>query len=78
MARESRFALRLPPDLYERIRSEAEQGGISINEYIVRALASHLGMRDEFERRLLDLEQRRLITMEERIAALERTAGRTD
>jgi len=57
MSRESRFALRLPAELYERIRSKSEQAGISINEYIGRTLADSFGGQSELERRVTELEE---------------------
>jgi hypothetical protein len=56
--RESRYPLRLPPTLHNRIRVEAEKAGVSVNEYIVRALSDHLGGQSELERRIAELERR--------------------
>jgi hypothetical protein len=58
MPRESRYPLRLPPALHDRIRKEAEKAGVSVNEYIVRALSDHLGGQSELERRIAELERR--------------------
>lgn len=58
MPRESRYPLRLPPTLHDRIRKEAEKAGVSVNEYIVRALSDHLGGQSELERRIAELERR--------------------
>jgi hypothetical protein len=58
MSRESRYPLRLPPELHERIRKEAHKAGVSVNEYIVRALSEYMGGQSELERRIADLERR--------------------
>lgn len=58
MARESRFALRLPAELYERVKTEAAQAGISMNEMIVKAVSHYFDIRLEYERRFTELESR--------------------
>lgn len=58
MARESRYPLRLPPELYELVKSEAEKADKSMNEYIVWALTQFMMIRDEHEQRISDLEKK--------------------
>jgi hypothetical protein len=57
MHRESRYPLRLPAVLHERVRTESNKAGVSINEYIVRALSEYMGGQSELERRIADLER---------------------
>jgi hypothetical protein len=58
MSNESKFALRLPTDLYNRIRLEADKLSKSINEFIVQALTEYIDFKDETESRLAELERR--------------------
>ena len=58
MPRESRYALRLPPELYVAIKEAAAQSKQSMNEYIVTALTQYMAVKDEHERRIADLEIR--------------------
>lgn len=58
MPTESKFALRLPTDLYEFIRKEAEKSGKSINEYIVFVLSDYHRLRDKLESDIRDLQER--------------------
>lgn len=58
MPTESKFALRLPTDLYEFIRDEANKNGKSINEYIVFVLSDYHKLRDKMEEDIKDLQQR--------------------
>jgi hypothetical protein len=44
------FPLRLPEDLKEKAAAQAEAAGVSLNQYIAVALASHVGARAEAER----------------------------
>jgi HicB family len=44
------FPLRLPEDLKERASAQAEQAGVSLNQYIAVALASRVGAQAEAER----------------------------
>lgn len=57
MARESRYALRLPPELHEQLKTEAETSAISMNELIVRILSAHFGPKDELEQRIGKVER---------------------
>jgi hypothetical protein len=43
------FPLRLPEDLKEKAAAQAEAAGVSLNQYITVALASHVGGRAEAE-----------------------------
>jgi hypothetical protein len=44
------FPLRLPEDLKEKAAVQAEQAGVSLNQYIALALASRIGAQAEAER----------------------------
>jgi len=44
------FPLRLPEDLKEKATAQAEAAGVSLNQYITVALASHVGAQAEAER----------------------------
>jgi hypothetical protein len=44
------FPLRLPEDLKEKATAQAEAAGVSLNQYIAVALASHVGAQAEAER----------------------------
>ena len=57
MPTESRFALRLPTDLYDFVRGKAEASGKSINEYIVFVLSDYHRLTDDVDRRLSVLER---------------------
>lgn len=58
MPRESRYALRLPPELYAAIKEAAAQSNQSMNEYIVMALTQFMSVKDAHEKRIADLEIR--------------------
>lgn len=58
MARESRYALRLPSELYDQIKSVSDGAGISMNEFIVRALTAHFDEKPAIDQRLTELERR--------------------
>jgi len=68
---ESRFALRLPTNLYELAKKRAEQAGISMNELFVVCIDEHLNRIDWTADRYVSLEERKLITLEERVRAIE-------
>ena len=70
--KESRFALRMPDDMYNLVKERAEQAGISMNEFVVSSIAAQLRQADEKIERYLSLEERKLITLEERVAAIEK------
>lgn len=44
------FPLRLPEDLKEKAIAQAEEAGVSLNQYITTALASRVGAQAEAER----------------------------
>jgi predicted transcriptional regulator len=46
----SSFPLRVPDDLKEKASALAEKAGVSLNHYIVMALASRVGAQAEAER----------------------------
>ncbi len=46
------FALRLPDDLKEEAAAQAEAAGISLNQYIIVALAARVGAQSEAARLL--------------------------
>lgn len=56
MPTESRFALRLPTDLYDLVRGEAEEKGKSINEYIVFVLSDYHNLKGDMDRRISAIE----------------------
>ena len=58
MARESRYPLRLPSELYEQVKAECKRTGVSINEFIVRLVAGFFVGPGDLERRVAELEQR--------------------
>lgn len=58
MPRESRYALRLPPELYAAVKEAAAQSNQSMNEYIVMALTQFMSVKDAHEKRIADLEIR--------------------
>lgn len=68
MARESRYALRLPSELHEQIRAEAERTGVSMNEFIVRVLSEYFAPKDQLEQRVAKVESTLLVAK----AVLER------
>jgi len=46
----SSFPLRIPDDLKKEAAAQAESAGVSLNQYIVTALASRVGAKAEAER----------------------------
>lgn len=46
----SSFPLRLPEDLKEKAAHQAQNAGVSLNQYIAMALASRVGAQAEAER----------------------------
>lgn len=58
MPRDSRYALRLPPELYELIKTKAAEADRSMNEEILQALTSFYNVESEQNRRIAELERR--------------------
>lgn len=59
MARESRYPLRLPSELHDLIKTEADKLGVSVNELIVRALSAYFEFSHQFEARFDEMEKLR-------------------
>jgi len=66
--RESRYALRVPSHLYEQVKERAGRAGISMNEYIIRALIMH-GLNSQLQEDAILSE--RITKVEERLGLLE-------
>jgi CRP-like cAMP-binding protein len=73
------FNIRLDkyPDLYEAIRNKAEQEGLSLNDFAVRAFQQALGWETE-QPSMSELEEmlaKMLAPMQQRLEELERQVG---
>ena len=44
MGERTRITVRIPPQVYEALRTEARSRGISMNQYLADVAASHLGL----------------------------------
>lgn len=69
-----KFALRLPQSLHTKAAIMAEKEGVSLNTFIVSAIASRLGMIDLHQRLIEELNdsyQQRIKELDKRVAQLQ-------
>jgi antitoxin HicB len=71
-----KIALRLPRSMHRQATRLAERDGVSLNHFLVSAIAARIGAED-FYTRLADKIERRLANMEQKISALKVNAART-
>lgn len=51
-----RITLRVPADIYKTAQAAAQLADVSMNEYIVNAVAAHSGHKTDLEKRIEQLE----------------------
>ena len=71
-----KIALRLPRSMHRQATRLAERDGVSLNHFLVSAIAARIGAED-FYTRLADKIERRLANMEQKISTLKVNAART-
>ncbi|MDO8752828.1 MAG: type II toxin-antitoxin system HicB family antitoxin [Anaerolineales bacterium] len=71
-----KIALRLPRSMHRQATRLAERDGVSLNHFLVSAIAARIGAED-FYTRLVDKIERRLANMEQKISTLKLNAVRT-
>lgn len=55
-AEPTRITLRVPADIYKTAQASAESASLSMNEYIVTAIAAYSGHKTDLEKRIEQLE----------------------
>jgi len=71
-----KIALRLPRSMHRQATRLAERDGVSLNQFLVSAIAARIGAED-FYTRLADRIERRLANVEQKISTLRVNAART-
>ena len=71
-----KIALRLPRSMHRQATRLAERDGVSLNQFLVSAIAARIGAEDLYTR-LADKIERRLAKMEQKISTLQVNAART-
>jgi antitoxin HicB len=71
-----KIALRLPRSMHRQAVRLAERDGISLNQFLVSAIAARIGAED-FYNRLAEKIERRLAIMEQKIVSLHVNAAQT-
>jgi len=71
-----KIALRLPRSMHRQATRLAERDGVSLNQFLVSAIAARIGAEDLYTR-LADKIERRLANMEQNISTLQVNAART-
>lgn len=71
-----KIALRLPRSMHRQATRLAERDGVSLNHFLVSAIAARIGA-ENFYTRLSEKIERRLANMEQKISTLRVTAART-
>ncbi len=71
-----KIALRLPRSMHRQATRLAERDGVSLNTFLVSAIAARIGAED-FYTRLAGNIERRLVNMEQKISTLRLNAAHT-
>ena len=71
-----KIALRLPRSMHRQATRLAERDGVSLNQFLVSAIAARIGAED-FYTRLAEKIERRLANMEQNILTLKVNAAQT-
>ncbi len=71
-----KIALRLPRSMHRQATRLAERDGVSLNQFLVSAIAARIGAEDLYVR-LVDKIEQRLAGMEQKISTMEINAAQT-